>query len=127
MGCALTTDEVSTSTNREPRRKEEKTFLDAERLRRVAGAYRDERMAGRGAARFGHACGSRAMFYSSERRSPRLLQTRSGTLTAVEPFDFQRSMDFLEGFSPMSGRAERRGGGHHQGDDGRRQRSSSSG
>ena len=34
---------------------------------------------------------------------PRLLQTRSGTLKAVEPFVFQRSMDFLEGFGPMAG------------------------
>jgi DNA-3-methyladenine glycosylase II len=42
------------------------------------------------------------MFYSSE-AVPRSLQTRSGTLKAVEPFDFQRSMDFLEGFGPMAG------------------------
>jgi DNA-3-methyladenine glycosylase II len=31
------------------------------------------------------------------------LHSRKGTLGAVEPFDFRRSLDFLEGFGPMSG------------------------
>ena len=31
------------------------------------------------------------------------MHTRSGTLKAVEPFVFQRSVDFLEGFGPMAG------------------------
>lgn len=31
------------------------------------------------------------------------MHSRKGTLDAVEPFDFRRSLDFLEGFGPMSG------------------------
>jgi DNA-3-methyladenine glycosylase II len=31
------------------------------------------------------------------------MQTRTGTLKAVEPFDFGRSMDFVAGFGPMTG------------------------
>lgn len=31
------------------------------------------------------------------------LHSRKGTLEAVEPFDFRKSLDFLEGFGPMSG------------------------
>jgi DNA-3-methyladenine glycosylase II len=41
-------------------------------------------------------------FYSSE-LVVLALHTASGTLRAVEPFVFQRSVEFLEGFGPMAG------------------------
>jgi DNA-3-methyladenine glycosylase II len=38
------------------------------------------------------------------------LHSKTGTLDAVEPYDFRRSLDFLQGFGPMSGEQSVEGG-----------------
>jgi len=38
------------------------------------------------------------------------LHSETGTLDAVEPYDFRRSLDFLQGFGPMSGEQSVEGG-----------------
>jgi DNA-3-methyladenine glycosylase II len=38
------------------------------------------------------------------------LHSKTGTLGAVEPYDFRRSLDFLQGFGPMSGEQSVEGG-----------------
>ena len=38
------------------------------------------------------------------------MQSKTGTLDAVEPYDFDRSLDFLQGFGPMSGEQSVEGG-----------------
>jgi DNA-3-methyladenine glycosylase II len=38
------------------------------------------------------------------------LHSKTGTLDAVEPYDFGRSLDFLQGFGPMSGEQSVEGG-----------------
>jgi DNA-3-methyladenine glycosylase II len=42
--------------------------------------------------------------------SPPSLHSKTGTLDAVEPYDFRRSLDFLRGFGPMSGEQSVEGG-----------------
>jgi DNA-3-methyladenine glycosylase II len=79
----------------------EKTFLTP---RVFARLWEPIATSGRAAALrcLGNACRLLATFYSSEEVGCPL-HTMSGTLKVVEPFAFQRSMDFLEGFSPMAG------------------------
>src|SRR5208282_4628174 len=101
MGCALTTEEASTSTNLEPRRKEEKTFFTPSVFAGLREPIATSGWPAEALRGLGTHVGCELCFIALK-SFPRLLQTRLGTLKAVEPFDFQRSMNFLGGFGPMA-------------------------
>jgi DNA-3-methyladenine glycosylase II len=109
MGWARATARVSTSTNLHPGKKVRKTLFAPTVLAGFFEPIATRRFVRRVPVE-AKDYGPGVVIYSSERAYCVPLHSRSGNLDAKPPFDFDKTLRFIEGFRPMSGEQDVSGG-----------------